>query len=122
MLHVFLNRLLASCTHILALLHALVAMTPTEFLRQPSANSSGDDDGCLPCTSYPCKWKQPKKRKESNYQMGKAVFEKHVLGREHKRKVVAVEDFDPRLLKYRGTVKGCVPTLLDKIQEEGLCI
>ena len=54
--------------------------------------------------------------------MGNAVFEKHVFGREHKRKVVAVEDFDPRPLKYRGTVKGRVPALLDKIRGEGLCI
>ena len=57
---------------------------------------------------------------ESNLWMGDAVFEKHVLGREHKRKLVAVEDFNPHPLKYRGTVKGCV--LLDKIRGEGLCI
>ena len=48
-------------------------------------------------------------------------FLRNVLGRDHKRKVVAVEDFDPRPVKYRGTVKGCVPALLDKIRE-GLCI
>ena len=114
-------RLSASCTHISALLHALVAMTPTEFLQQPSADPLGDDNECLPCTSYPCQWKQPKKQKESNLQMGDAVFEKHVLGRDHKRKVVAVEDFDPRPVKYRGTVKGRVPALLDKIRG-GLCI
>ena len=54
--------------------------------------------------------------------MGKAVFEKHMLGTEHKRKVVAVEDFDPCPLNYRGTVKGRVPTLLDKIRGEGLFI
>ena len=50
------------------------------------------------------------------------AMQKHVLGREHKQKVVAVEDFDPRPLKYRSTVKGRVPTLLDKIRGEGLCI
>ena len=54
--------------------------------------------------------------------MGDAGFEKHVLGRECKRKVVAVEDFDPRPLQYRGTVKGHVPALLDKIRGEGLCL
>ena len=37
--------------------------------------------------------------------MGDAVFENHVHGRECKLKVVAVEDFDPRPQKYRGTVK-----------------
>ena len=115
-------RLSASCTHISALLHALVAMTPTEFLQQPSASTSGDDNESLPCTLYPCQWKQPKKRKESNLRMGDAVFEKHVLGRECKRKVVAVEDFDPRPQKYGGTVNERVPILLDKIRGEGLCI
>ena len=97
-------------------------MTPTEFLQQPSASTSGDDNESLPCTSYPCQWKQPKKRKESNLRMGDAVFEKHVLGRECKRKVVAVEDFDPRPQKFRDTIKERVPVLLDKIRGEGLCI
>ena len=115
-------RLSASCTHISALLHALVAMTPSEFLQQPSGDPSGDDNERLPCTSYPCLWKKPKKRKESNLRMGDAVFEKHVLGREHKRKMVAVEDYDPRPLKYRGTVKERIPALLDNIRGEGLCI
>ena len=54
--------------------------------------------------------------------MGDAVFEKHVLGRDYKRKVVAVKDFDPRPLKYRGTLKGHVPALLDEIRGEDLCI
>ena len=54
--------------------------------------------------------------------MGDAVFEKHVFGRECKRKVVAVEDFDPRPQKYRGTANERVPILLDKIRGEGLCI
>ena len=54
--------------------------------------------------------------------MGDAVFEKHVHGRECKLKVVAVEDFDPRPQKYRGTVKERVPVLLDKIRGEALCI
>lgn len=54
--------------------------------------------------------------------MGDAVSEKHVLGRECKRKVVAVEDFDPCPQKYRGTVNERVPILLDKIRGEGLCL
>ena len=36
-------RLSESCTHISALFHALVAMAPTEFLQQPSADPLGDD-------------------------------------------------------------------------------
>ena len=35
--------------------------------------------------------------------MGDEVFEKHVIGRKQKIKLVAVEDFDPRPLKYRGS-------------------
>ena len=79
-------RLSVSCTHVSALLHTLEAVISTEFLQQPSTDPSGDDNECLSCTSYPCQWKQPKKQKESNLQMGDAIFEKHVLGREHKWK------------------------------------
>lgn len=51
----------------------------------------------------------------SNQEMkvGDAVLEKHVLGREHKQKQVAVEDLNPYPLKHRDMVKKCV----DKIQE-----
>ena len=47
--------------------------------------------------------------------MGDAVFEKHVLARERKQKVAAVEDFDPWPLKYKRTVKERVPALLEKV-------
>ena len=60
--------------------------------------------------------------KVSNLRMGDAVFEKHVLGRERKQNVVAVEEFAPCPHKYMGTVKGCLPTHLDKILGESLCI
>ena len=54
--------------------------------------------------------------------MGEAVFEKHVLGRERKRKLVSVEDFDTRPFKYRGTAKERIPALLVEVRGEGLCI
>ena len=117
-------RLSASCTHVSALLHALVAMTPTEFLQHPipSSETTSDETENLPVASYPCQWKQPKKRKESTLRMGDTIFEKHVLGREHKRKLVAVEDFDPRPPKYRGTAKEHLPELLEKVRGQGLCV
>ena len=44
----------ATCTHVSALLHALVAMTPTPFNPSCSGDSEVED---LPVTSYPCQWK-----------------------------------------------------------------
>ena len=52
--------------------------------------------------------------------IGDVIFEKHALGRKQ-RKVVDVDNLDPRPFKYRGTEKEHVSTLLDKIRK-GLCI
>ena len=55
----------ASCTHISALLHALVAMryTPSTSASVDTsiltADDSDDSDVDNPVTSYPCKWKAP---------------------------------------------------------------
>ena len=49
----------SSCTHVSALLHALVALTQTEFQLHPDlCDSSNDDENKpLPVTSYACQWK-----------------------------------------------------------------
>ena len=57
-LRIFLHRKSATCTHVSALLHGLVAMSPTAFLQR--SNSECDD---LPITSYPCMWKQPNEKR-----------------------------------------------------------
>ena len=55
-----------------------------------------EDETSIPCTSKPCQWKPPKKRKESNLRLSDATFEKHDYAKPVKRKVRKVEDFDPR--------------------------
>ena len=50
----------ASCTHVSALLHALVAMAlPVTAFLSPGVIGDGDD---LPITSHACQWKPPRKR------------------------------------------------------------
>ncbi len=116
----FFLRKSASCTHMSALLHALVAMSPAKFHLQPGLPAiNEEDEEALPVTSYPCQWKEPRKRKESTLPMSQAHFEKHV---KRKRTVRPVEDFDPRPEKYRGTANNHLPALLDKLNGKGLCI
>jgi hypothetical protein len=54
--------------------------------------------------------------------MAEAPFMKHVYGRERKRTMQALEDFDPRPAEFRGTACDCLPGLLEKIRGENWCI
>ena len=94
----------ASCTHVSALLHALVAATFVEFTIKPTSSASTSEED-LPVTSYPCQWKAPKKRKQSTLRFADSVFEKHVYGKVKKRRLEPLEDFDPRPDKFKGTAK-----------------
>ena len=124
LLIVFIHRKSASCTHVSALMHALVAMTQSEFKLQQVVPMSRaeDEEEALPITSYPCQWKPPKKRKESNMQMSEAVFQKHDYSSLKKRKVRLVEDFDPRPECYKGTAGNNFPALLDTVRGQAICI
>ena len=51
-----------------------------------------------------------------------AVFEKHDYSKPVKKKFKCLEDFDPRPLKYRGTAVSRLPTLLDTIRGQQLCL
>ena len=81
-----------------ALLHALSALNTSTFKPGVTAATSDDDEdeAAVPCTSQPCVWKQPKKRKESNLRLSDASFEKHEYAKPVKRKIRLVEDFDLR--------------------------
>ena len=76
----------ACCTHISALLHALVAINQPYFFAV-SSEDVDDEEEIVPATSLPCKWKAPKKHKESNLKISEAEFEKHVYGCEKKNKL-----------------------------------
>ena len=65
---------------------------------------------------------QPRKRKESNTKMADASFKKHVYGREHKRAMQPIEDFDPRPPESRGTEKERLAQFLVTMQGQGLGI
>lgn len=103
-----------------ALLHALSALNPNA-LSLASGGSAVENDP-VPCTSLPCRWKPPRKRKESALRISDASFEKHEYSKPVKKKMSSVEDFDPRPQKYRGQVKSRLPDLLEKIRGEQLCI
>ena len=67
----------------------------------PSTYSAGIvpeplDEESLPVTSYACQWKVPSKRKDCTLPLSKIVFEEHLYGRERKRSLKIMEEFDPR--------------------------
>ena len=107
-----------------ALLHALVSLTTPEFQVQPTdlPQLQSNEDDAVPVTSRLCQWKPPRKRKESTMAMAEAPFVKHVYGRERKRTLQALEDFDPRPVTFRGTACDRLPSLLEKIRGEHLCV
>ena len=66
----------ASCTDVSSLLHALVAISPTEQFPHISTDHDDTKDD-LPCTSYPCQWNKPQSRKETNLKISEAKVQKH---------------------------------------------
>ena len=78
-----------------ALLHALASLTVAHQQLVGDSPVPLDDGEALPITSYLCKWNAARKRKESNMPISEAVFQKHVYGRQRKRELKPVEDFDP---------------------------
>ena len=102
-----------------------MSLTGSQFPLQPASvalEAVNDGDESIPVTSRPCQWKPPKKKKESTLPFPEATFDKHVYGRESKRKWKPMEDFDPRPVSCRGTVHERLPSLLDKIHGENLCV
>ena len=118
-MHIF--RKSASCTHVSALLHALSALhAPSAFEPSIQRVDSDDEEESLPCTSQPCRWKPPKKRKESTLRLSDAEFVKHDYAKPVKKKIKQVENFDPRPESFRGTAKQGLPELLQKLKGEQL--
>lgn len=115
-------RLSACCTHVSALLHALTALCPTSFTPYGEESSLDDEEAAVPVTSLACQWKPPRKRKETSAKISDVQFEKHVYGRAKKRVLKKLQDFDPRPERYRGTAISSLPTLLDNVRGQGLCV
>lgn len=79
-----------------------------------------DEDEDVPVTSLACKWKAPRKRKESTLKFADANFEKHVYGRERKHHWKSIKDFDPRLIEQRGTAPQLMQDFLKSVKGKGL--
>ena len=86
-----------------AQLHAMMSLTTPQFQIQPAGfrTPCSSDEEPVPVTSQ---WKALRKRKVSIMTMAGTPFDKHVYGRERKRSMTPLEDFDPRPLQFRGTV------------------
>ena len=97
----------ASCTHVLALLHALASLTSPQFSLAPSNSDECPDEEVLPITSLPCRWKPPKKRKESTMPMSEATF---------------AVPLNSRPMEFRGTAANHLPDLLQKLSGKNLCV
>ena len=111
-------RLSASCIHVSALLHALVALTPSVHTR----GEEDSDDENLPITSLPCQWKPPRKRKAAAMQVSEAHFDKLDYGKAKKYTMEVLENYDPRPEELKNTNAQRLPQLLNDIRGEGLCV
>lgn len=114
-------RLSASCVHVSALLHALVAVKPCKLQDHASSDEESQDES-NPRTSVLCSWNVPKKRKESALRMSDTTFEKHGFGTKRKYNMLEMETFDPRPEKYRGRGQSLMLELLERIKGKGLCM
>lgn len=110
----------ATCTHISGLLHALVAMLPSQ---NPLPSCSGDsplEEEALPITSFACAWKAPHKRKDNKAKISEISFDKHVYGRQTKHTYQSLVDYNPRPAELRGTAKDQLKVFLANVKGKGL--
>ena len=87
------HRKSASCTHVSAVLHALVAMTSTGQIHPPDNSGTilPDDEEETSVTSNLCQWKISKERKESDLPMSAAMFEKQTITRRINEKLASLK-------------------------------
>ena len=116
--HPFTHTFIANLRHVSGLLHALVAMCPSQVGTAPDS----DTEESLPITSYPCKWTKPRKRKDASMKMSEIAFQKHVYGRQIKHTLQSLSDFDPRPFEHRGTVPLLLKEFVTKVKGKGLGI
>ena len=111
---IYFYSLSATCVHVSAILHALVSITSS---LQPNPSSvvkvENDADAVVSPTSLLNSWKPPRKRKESTLMMSQVKFEKHVYGKERQYDVQALEMFDLRPTKYRGTATASLNKFIE---------
>ena len=96
-----------------------MSLAPSQFQVEP-AQTADYEEPSLPITSYTCKWKVPRKRKESNMKISEAQFEKHVYGRLRTKTMESTEDLDPRPLECRGQAVTNLATFMKKVKGRNL--
>ena len=106
-------RLSASCVRVSGPLHDLVALNPHKQAEQPQQDLVVDDE-IVPIPSRICEWTKPRRQKEKALKMTDACFKKHKYEKVPKQKQLALEDYDPRPLQYRGNASSLLPELLVK--------
>jgi hypothetical protein len=97
-------------------------MSPPESLPNSGSSdtSSSADTENLPITSFACKWKAPRKRKESYVKLSDISFTKHVYGRTVKHELKSLSEYDPRPMEYHGKAQGHLQDFLSKVKGKGL--
>ena len=117
---IFYCRKSASCTHISALLHALMSLNPTSPASTSANQPQSDEETALPVTSFLCQWNAPIKRKESNLSISEAIFQKHVYGRKRKYNLKEMIDYDPRPPHLRGNAKDQLKHFMSSVRGMGI--
>ena len=82
----------------------------------------GQEDEVLPVTSYACKWKPPRKRKQTTLQFTEAEFHKPVYGCQVKHTLSTIADFDPRPADNRGKASDLLQGFLKNVKGDSLGI
>ena len=106
----------ACCIHVSGILHALCAIQSGPTPSKCSDLAAEAEDEPLPVTSYICRWRQPRQRKESDQRVRDVEFEKHIYGRPKKHHLASTVDFDPRPDMYKGTASSNLRQLLDSMK------
>ena len=89
-----------TCTHVLGLFHTLVSLVPAQFQATPS--TTDDIELPLPITLYTCKWKVPRKRKESNMKMSDGLLKNICIVTNEKKNFDLLEGFNPHPSDCKG--------------------
>ena len=98
----FVCRKSASCTHVSALLHGLIEITPGSFPCGGNVQETEEEES-VPVTSQLCQWKIPQKRKDSTQILMKTPFKKYDYSKQIKKRIRLLDTFDPRPMEFRGT-------------------
>ena len=100
-------------TYVSALLHALAGLTPSSVTPLP-LDSSDDDETAVLVTSQLCVWNVPKNKRKAN-SPHLPPCSRNMTTRSQLKKILSLENVDPRPPEHRGTAATHLPSLLESI-------